>query len=212
MGASKSKIAKPKTHTPRVRTFPSTPSPAVRTQLPPRQQQPPTPPSPPSQQQPPPSTTKPPNISSDLRDPAFAARLHSLGVVPPNPFIPLSAQSSPSPIQTQPRDYHPSSSTPSSTPQEDWAEAATNNPALLVLRARAQLQRQHEEQEEGIARAGFRGRRFVDVGTLREAVRMKGAGVGSGEIEKRFGLEGGVVGRIGRTEVVDVVRDWEGER
>lgn len=75
-----------------------------------------------------------------------------------------------------------------------------------MLRAREALQRERDEEEDSVGRKGFSGKRFVDVGTLREAIRMKGSGVSSEEIEKRFGLRKGVVDRIGTNDVVDVVK------
>jgi hypothetical protein len=84
--------------------------------------------------------------------------------------------------------------------------ALDQNPALLVLRAREALQRQHDAEMDKVGTKGFEGRSFMDVGSLREAVRLRGTGVSEGEIEKKFGLRAGTAGKIGPRTVVDVVR------
>jgi hypothetical protein len=53
---------------------------------------------------------------------------------------------------------------------------------------------------------GFKGKTFLDVGSLREAVRLLGNGTAADEVERRFGLRKGAGRRIGTAEVVDVVR------
>lgn len=45
----------------------------------------------------------------------------------------------------------------------------------------------------------------MDVGALREAVRLKGTGLEDAEIEKRLALKRGIVGRI-KGDLVSVVR------
>jgi hypothetical protein len=70
---------------------------------------------------------------------------------------------------------------------------------------REALQQQYEEEQDAIGRKGFKGRKFLDVGTIREVVRLRGSGVGDGEIEGRMGLEKGIVGKTGPDGVVRVV-------
>jgi hypothetical protein len=84
--------------------------------------------------------------------------------------------------------------------------ALDQNPALLVLRAREALQRQHDVEQEQVGTKGFNGRSSLDVGSLREAVRLRGQGVKESDIEKKFGLREGVLGRIGPREIVDVAK------
>lgn len=74
-----------------------------------------------------------------------------------------------------------------------------------MLRARESLQKEWDDEQDRIGRQGFEGKRFLDVGALREAVRLKGRGMADGEIESRLALKKGSLGRI-RSDVVSVVR------
>ena len=97
------------------------------------------------------------------------------------------------------------------------------NPALMVLEARERLAQQAEEESDGSVRTS--GRHFVNVGMLRDIVELRGrmnegegeeSEVGGnqkrrlsmgkeedGEIEKRFGLKNGILGKLGRKGVVE---------
>ena len=70
---------------------------------------------------------------------------------------------------------------------------------------RETLQKQYEDEQDAIGRKGFAGRKFLDVGTIREVVRLRGKGVSDTEIEGRMGLEKGIAGRMGPDGVVKVV-------
>jgi hypothetical protein len=77
---------------------------------------------------------------------------------------------------------------------------------LTVFRVREELQRQYEMEQEGVGRKGFAGRRLLDIGTVREVLRLRGQGVQGSVIEGRLGLGSGTVERIGAEGVVDVIR------
>jgi hypothetical protein len=133
-------------------------------------------------------------------DPAFAARLHSLGVVAPNPFLPPNQQQQP-----------PSSSTAQQQPGQP--SPPSMNPALLVLRKRADLQRMWDEQvaDRRAGRLDERGgARFVDVAGLRRALTMRENGASDKDIMRQMGLSGEAVAGMGRAvKPVDVTGQGE---
>lgn len=73
-----------------------------------------------------------------------------------------------------------------------------------MLTARYRLAAEAEQEFEDTGRRGAEGRQFLDVGTLRQVLVMRGEGREDGEIERGLGLRRGVVGRLGRVGVVDV--------
>jgi helix-turn-helix protein len=88
------------------------------------------------------------------------------------------------------------------------------NPALLVLRTRAELQDAYDREQDSLGRPGFPGRRFLEAGRMSEALRLRAQGLGDGEIERRLGLMQGAVSRMGGTDVVGIVdigNTWDGE-
>ncbi|KAH0537497.1 hypothetical protein FGG08_005715 [Glutinoglossum americanum] len=115
-------------------------------------------------------------IDLDGRDPSFAASLRTLGAVDHTPPTPA----------------HPM--------------ASARNPALALLAARSRLAEEAGAEALSAGKKGFPGRRFVDVVTVRQALRLRdGEGVADGEVERRLGLRRGVVGKLGRRGVVGVV-------
>ena len=99
----------------------------------------------------------------------------------------------------------PISSSPHSNPTQNNPQIFPNhllNPALQILSRRAEIAAEAEAEFTRL-RGGGEGRRFLDVGTIREVLAMRdGRGLGAGEIEGRLGLRGGVVGRLGARGVV----------
>lgn len=76
------------------------------------------------------------------------------------------------------------------------------NPALQILSRRAEIAAEADAEFTRL-RGGGEGRRFLDVGTIREVLAMRdGKGMAEGEIEGRLGLRRGVVGRLGQRGVV----------
>lgn len=176
-------------------------------------------------------------------DPSLAAHLRKLG--PVTPF----------PTRSNTSTFNSSSSSPpaSTTASAAAARAADSviigndaftpptsamnqairrtNPALTVLEARERLAQEAEEESDGSVRTN--GRRFVNVGMLRDIVELRGRmgdaygdekeeadEVGTGgsgrrslstgrledaEIEKRFGLKNDILAKLGRRGIVESV-------
>lgn len=79
------------------------------------------------------------------------------------------------------------------------------NPALRVLQARSQLSDEADREIMEAGRQGHPGRRFLDVGTVRQVLVLRDArGLRDAEIEKRLGLRSGIVGRLGSKGVFGV--------
>ncbi|KAI0171596.1 hypothetical protein BJ166DRAFT_623066 [Pestalotiopsis sp. NC0098] len=134
------------------------------------------------------SATKDEAITTDggdpdhMTSPDFSQRLRQMGVATPNPTLSNSSTAShavrPQPVPaTQQRPSYP---------------IAAQNQTLTVLEARQRLEEQVELQQENPAG----GRNFADVGTLRQALVMKGLGIPNTDIEKRLRLRNGIVARI----------------
>ncbi|KAF8856572.1 hypothetical protein BDZ45DRAFT_675427 [Acephala macrosclerotiorum] len=122
---------------------------------------------------------------------------------------PTTQKSQTSSPQSQQSSYDPSLShtqfQPSaSNPAQSIFPDARQNPAVSLLTARYRLAEEAESEFANIGRKGAKGRRFIDVHTLRQVLVLRGEGMGSGEIEERLGLANGVVGRLGREGIVGV--------
>lgn len=96
------------------------------------------------------------------------------------------------------------------------------NPAVQVLAARERLAGEAErefarvrgyvdEEVRGVVGEGTNGRRFLDVMAIRQVLVMRDEkGMREGEIERKMGLAGGVVGRLGGRGVVGEVEMGKG--
>lgn len=83
----------------------------------------------------------------------------------------------------------------------------SQNPALLVLKARARLQKEAEAEFAKTSRSEGGGKRLMDVSTIRQVIVMRDEkGMGESEIEKSLGLAGGVVGALGQKGIIGDVR------
>jgi hypothetical protein len=119
-------------------------------------------------------------IDLDGRDPHFAASLRSIGPVIPNPTFSRSSTFKPG----QGPSVFPDSA----------------NPALFAISARARITKAAEQEAEQFGRDG---REFLDVHTIRHALRMRDKqGLSAIEIEKALRLKKGVVERLGKKGVV----------
>lgn len=157
-----------------------------------------------------------PAINLDASDPTFAQSLRTLGPVTPSSTFSNSStfSSSSSHQQHQQNQNQHTPNSPSSSPQ---FPSLASNPALQILSARSRLAAEAEREFARAARAGSGSsssdddarRRFVDVVTLRQALTLRDRqSVPAEEIERRLGLERGVVGMLGRKGVVgDVAGD-----
>ncbi|KAI4787000.1 hypothetical protein E4T44_13757, partial [Aureobasidium sp. EXF-8845] len=180
MGSSASKPASRAANaaTKATRQYPSRPSPATSTQAPPHARTS----NAPSQPLPPPAAKRQPGptvhpqarasgqrneeINLDASDPDFARSLRQLGAVQPNPTLSPSSTFA----------AHPSSHFPNPYGQQGnntAAPAQRLNPALRVLQARAELAAEAENEFLEAGKTGGAGRRFLDIGTLRNIIAMR---------------------------------------
>uniref|UniRef100_A0A0B7K345 Helix-turn-helix domain-containing protein n=1 Tax=Bionectria ochroleuca TaxID=29856 RepID=A0A0B7K345_BIOOC len=118
----------------------------------------------------------PKEIDPDAAPGDFSARLHQMGV-PNGPTAPLAPRFAPS----------------------------TSNTTLSALDARRRLQKLAEAELDPMQRSGLQGRRFVDMRTLIDAIRMRDSGVPLAGIEERLGLEPGLLGKLSGPEVLSHV-------
>lgn len=167
-------------------------------------------------------------------DLALNARLKTLGPVQPNPTLsasstfnsrpPLRAphQNASSPLKvttststsTDPSlttsHFRPSASNPQQTifPTSASPSSSQNprsNPAVSLLTARFRLAAEAEREFALTGKSSAGGRRFLDVVTLRQVLVMRDeTRLKAGEIERRLGLERGVVERLGERGVVGI--------
>lgn len=90
---------------------------------------------------------------------------------------------------------------------EDFAApqfpAASNNATLGALEARRQLEQRAAQEFETMGKAGYQGREFLDISTIRNILVMRQRGNSPSEIETRLRLKPGVVARLGRPGVVE---------
>jgi hypothetical protein len=83
----------------------------------------------------------------------------------------------------------------------------SQNPALLLLKARERLQQEAEAEFAKTSRSDAEGKRFLDVNTLRQVLVMRDdKRMGERDIEKTLGLAGGVVRALGQKGIVGDVR------
>lgn len=140
-------------------------------------------------------------IALDASDPDFARSLRSLGPVQPNSTLSNSSTFSNELPNTAGSKSSPNQQHPQFFPDE------SQNPALLVLKARERLQQEAEAEFAKTSRSDAGGKRFLDVGTIRQVLAMRDEkGKSDTDIEKSLGLAGGVVRALGRRGVVGDVR------
>ncbi|KAL1303845.1 hypothetical protein AAFC00_000302 [Neodothiora populina] len=193
MGASGSKTAKAAGSA--ARKYPSRPAGAAfpaqtTTNAPPRQP-------PPAQGRQPGPTVRPQArasgerdqaINLDASDPDFARSLRSLGPVQPNPILSNSSA-------------FPQRSNMSGNPWPVGPDPK-KNPALMVLESRNRIQEDADREFLEAGRTGFEGRKFLDVGALRQILMMKERGMSGEKIEKTLELRPGLVARLGPAGLV----------
>lgn len=75
----------------------------------------------------------------------------------------------------------------------------SQNPALLILQARERIAEEAEREFAAARTGGNGGRRFLDVGAIREALMLRDVkGLSGEEIEERLRLKKGVMGLLAR--------------
>lgn len=136
-----------------------------------------------------------PALRADAMDPdnisaSFSSRLQQMGVVDPNPTFSPSSTASPEFPQGQ------FSQGPS--PTQPLYPSSRTNTTLSALEARRRLQAlADQELESGAAR-----RRFADIRTVVDAVRLRDNGWKDGDIEAKLGVQDGFVKRLGKNSAV----------
>ena len=81
------------------------------------------------------------------------------------------------------------------------------NPAIQILTARERLEIEAEKEFAGVAKSEQTQRRFLDIGTLQQVLAMRDdGGASAAEIERKFGLQQGLVESLGTTGVVGAIR------
>ncbi|KXT18914.1 hypothetical protein AC579_3562 [Pseudocercospora musae] len=128
-------------------------------------------------------------IDLDASDPHFAQSLRSIGPVQPNPTLsPTSA-------------FNPNQAARSGPDPRQ-------NPAILVLAARAKLQDKAEIEFMEAGRRAHTGREFLDVHQIRQILTMRDEqGRKDEDIERRLGLKKGVVSRLGVQGIVGLAQE-----
>ncbi|OAQ73394.1 hypothetical protein VFPPC_13002 [Pochonia chlamydosporia 170] len=118
----------------------------------------------------------------------FSRRLQQMGVVQPNPT------------------FSPSSTAKTHMRQElsDTPKYAlsSHNATLSVLEAREFLQQQADDDTAKVGQTRSHGRRFVDMRTLIDSLRLRDQGVPYTAIEERLKLQPGTLGRLGRRGIL----------
>ena len=134
-------------------------------------------------------------ISLDASNPDFAASLRSLGPVQPSSMLSNSSTFS----------TRGSKPFPNQAPSQVFPDPS-QNPALMVLRARERLQREAEAEFTRTGREDG-GKRFLDVSTIRQVIVLRDdKKMAEEQIEKNLGLVKGVVRGLGPRGVVGDVR------
>ncbi|EME87244.1 uncharacterized protein MYCFIDRAFT_44464 [Pseudocercospora fijiensis CIRAD86] len=128
-------------------------------------------------------------INLDASDPDFAQSLRSIGPVQPNPTLsPTSA-------------FNPNQAARSGPDPRQ-------NPAVLVLEARAKLQEKAEIEFMEAGRRAHTGREFLDVYQIRQILTMRDQqGRKDEDIERRLGLKKGAVSRLGMHGIVGLAHE-----
>ncbi|KAM0243937.1 hypothetical protein ACHAP5_006796 [Fusarium lateritium] len=125
-------------------------------------------------------------VRADAMDPDFptgdfSRRLHQMGIADTNPtYSPSSTAGSPL--------------GPSAPPGPTFAPNRSNT-TLIALEARDRLQ---GEAEEDFANMGREGRRFLDMRTLVDAMKLRDRGLPEKDIEARFRIQPGLLSKLGR--------------
>ncbi|PNS21964.1 hypothetical protein CAC42_562 [Sphaceloma murrayae] len=152
-------------------------------------------------------------VNLDASDPDFARSLRSLGAVQPNPTLSTSSRFSGvlagkggarNPLEatsTEPRGGNAGSNF-----GEGIRAAAggppvgpdpRNNPALMVLKARERIAEEADREAGEMGRRGFQGRRFLDVGTIRQALSLRERGVAEEKVEDMLEVKKGTLRLLG---------------
>lgn len=67
------------------------------------------------------------------------------------------------------------------------------------------MQDEAERELENFGKREFEGRKFLDAGSIRDALTLRDAGVESEEIERRIGMKRGSLQKLGSKGIVENV-------
>ena len=79
-----------------------------------------------------------------------------------------------------------------------------NNPVLKVLEARQRLSDEAEDELRDVGRRSFKGRTYVDAGTIQLALMRKARGEPNSRIEEALGIKQGRLSVLGNGMVTTV--------
>ncbi|KAF7563257.1 hypothetical protein G7046_g874 [Stylonectria norvegica] len=136
-------------------------------------------------------------VRADAMDPDsvtgdFSRRLHQMGIAQPNPTY--------SPSSTASSHLGPHAPiAPSSFP------SARGNRTLSALDARQRLQQEADNDLEAIGRTGAQGRRFLDMRTVVDAIKLRDHGQSPREIEIKLRIQPGLLDKLGRQGILSHV-------
>jgi len=137
-------------------------------------------------------------VELDAKDPALAARLSSLGAVQPNPHYSPTSTSQFDPRRNQ------STNEPSDmmqAPPQSAFPDPRNNPVLRVLESRQRIADMAEDELRDVGRRSFKGRTYIDAGTITLALMRQARGEPNERIEKALGIKEGRLGVLKRGRV-----------
>lgn len=136
-------------------------------------------------------------VDLDATDPNFAKLLRQLGAVQPSPtYSPSSRFNAKDKTQVTARQHNR---------QETVFPDPRNNPAVVLLRVRQSIQEAADAEFLQTGKSGHQGRRYLDVGTIRQALVLRDQGIKAADIEARLDLKKGVLDRLGRPGIVGAV-------
>lgn len=124
----------------------------------------------------------------------FSQRLQQMGVVQPNPTYSSSSTAAES------FTHHPEGLSASPGPAN--FPPAPRNQTVSALEARQQLQRLAEQDLEATGRSSNTTRRFLDMRTLVEAMKLRDQGIALADIESRLQLQPNLLQKLGRASIL----------
>lgn len=139
-------------------------------------------------------STRPDGMDPDAITGDFSQRLQQMGVAQPNPtYSPSSTAvpySNPNPVSHPLGPVAPSSTSPKA------------NVTLSALEARRRMQHKAEVEFEAMGTNSGKGRSFVDMRTLIDAIHLLDCGVPQADIERRLRLKTGLLDKLGRPGIL----------
>lgn len=141
----------------------------------------------------------------DASDPVLASKLRQIGPVEANPYQSHTSTQSQSQTGSRGLQIADFASLNQGPPPGMFPDEATmrSNPALMVLQARSRLQEQADIELDNVGRRGAKGREFLDVYMVTDALKMRRAGITAEAIEQKMGLRSGIMAKLGARGVLE---------